>query len=132
MSALHTEQDTQCTYKRNIEGRSRNHCCRGKAISIRYSECVFVALVIHHAMRMRHIIFSYVACLAVYIFSTVPHKRHDFREKVIEHKICFDFLYNFSQKHFFILRRSERGVIINVHRSSSKVPVILVRILMKL
>ena len=28
--------------QRNIEARSSNHCCTGKAISIRYSECMFV------------------------------------------------------------------------------------------
>jgi hypothetical protein len=41
-------QDRQCTYKRNIETRFRNHCCRRKAISIPYSECVSVALVIQN------------------------------------------------------------------------------------
>jgi hypothetical protein len=41
-------------YKRNIEARSRNHCCRGKAVNITYSERVSVALVIQHAKRMRH------------------------------------------------------------------------------
>jgi hypothetical protein len=31
-----------------------SHCCSGKAMSISYYECVFVYLVIWHAMRMRH------------------------------------------------------------------------------
>jgi hypothetical protein len=29
-------QVRQCRYKRNIEVRSRNHCCCGKAINITY------------------------------------------------------------------------------------------------
>ena len=27
---LITKQGRQCTYNRNLEARSRNHCCRGK------------------------------------------------------------------------------------------------------
>jgi hypothetical protein len=46
------EIDKQCTY--NV--RSCSRCCSGKAISIAYSECVFVALVIRHEMHMRHIV----------------------------------------------------------------------------
>ena len=42
--------------KLNIEARSCNHCCGGKAISIAYSKCVFVAFVIQHVMVMRHIV----------------------------------------------------------------------------
>jgi len=34
----------QYTYKRNIKAPSRTHCRGGKAPSIRYSECVYVAL----------------------------------------------------------------------------------------
>ena len=41
---------------RNMEACSYNHSYNGKAISIRYSEYVFVALGTHHTMRMRHII----------------------------------------------------------------------------
>jgi len=48
------KQDRQCSY--NTEALSCKHCCSGKAISIIYSECVFVALVIQHAMHMRHIV----------------------------------------------------------------------------
>jgi hypothetical protein len=41
---------------RNNETRSCNHCCSGKAISITHSECVLVALVILHAIRMSHVV----------------------------------------------------------------------------
>jgi hypothetical protein len=63
-----------------------NHCCSGDAISIAYSECVSVALGIQQAMRMRQL--SSVAFPTLLYFSTLSHKRHDFREKVIEYKMC--------------------------------------------
>jgi hypothetical protein len=50
---------------RNIEARLCNHCCSLKAIRIRCSECVFVALGIQYAMRMCRIILSSVACPAL-------------------------------------------------------------------
>ena len=31
-------------------------CCCEKSISITYSECEFIALVIQYAMRMRHVV----------------------------------------------------------------------------
>jgi len=76
-----------------------------KAKSITYSECVFVASVTQRAKGMRHIILSSVACL------TLPICRHYLINgkiigmKVIELKICV--------------------YIINVHRSSYKIPFIL-------
>jgi hypothetical protein len=60
----------------------------GKTISITYSECVFVALCIRHTIRMRRIILSLWPDPLYNIFSTLSHKRHDFREKVTEHKMC--------------------------------------------
>jgi hypothetical protein len=49
---------------------------------------VLVALLIQHATHMRHIVTSFVAPLAPPCFSTLSHKRRDFRKKVIEHKMC--------------------------------------------
>ena len=101
------KQDRQCTYKRNIDARSRNHCCRGKPVSINYYECLSAALVIQHAMLMRRTILSSVACLALPYFFTLS---------------------QLLSKTFLMLTRSQREwpIIINVHRSSGKVPVILV------
>jgi hypothetical protein len=39
-----------------IQGRSRNHSCRGKEISITYYKFVFVALCIRYGNRMGRII----------------------------------------------------------------------------
>jgi len=62
---------------------------------------------------------------------TFPHylkKRNDYGEKIaIEHKMCaLNFRTNFSER-FLILIRTERDMIKNVHRSSCKVLIILVR-----
>jgi hypothetical protein len=43
---------------------------------------VFVALGIQHAMRMGSV------TPAVQYFSTLFHKRHNFRRKAVEHKMC--------------------------------------------
>ena len=76
------------TYKRDNQSRSRKHSCRGKAISITYSQCVSVTLVIQYVMRTRLIILSSVAYPGLPYFSTLSHKRHDFRTKVTAHKLC--------------------------------------------
>jgi hypothetical protein len=123
--ASHSQTRQATYYKRNTEARSRNHCCRRKAISITCSECVSVALVIQHAKRMRLIILLCVVCLVVPYFSALSHKRHDFREKVIEHKMCVLILSTTLSEAFLILRRIQRDITINVHRRSCKVPLLL-------
>ena len=121
----------------NIEKRSRKHrChekgkhrCHEKAISITYSQCVSVALVIQHAMRMRSIILSCVACLGLSYFSTLSHKRHDFRKKVIEHKMCVLILYTTFLWKFLILKIIQRDIIVNVRRCSCNVSVNLLSLI---
>jgi hypothetical protein len=91
-------KDRQFKYKHNIETRSCKHCYSGKAVSITYSYCE--CSLSYPSMQCACAILSFVACSA--IRSTLPHKRKVFREKkkVTEHKMCFDFLYNFSLKHY--------------------------------
>jgi hypothetical protein len=108
---------------RNTGARSRYYGCSGKATKY-YIIWVSVALGFLHAMRMRRIMLSSTVCLALQYFSTLSHKRHDFREKKLLNTKCV-FLYSlkFYLKHFTV----RRNIITYVHRSSCKEPVILVR-----
>jgi hypothetical protein len=45
-----------------------------------YSECVFLALVIQRAKRMRRATLSSLAGLALHNFSTLSHKRYDLKK----------------------------------------------------
>jgi len=46
---------------------------------------VFVALIIQHAMRMRHIVICGLSVST--LFFTLSQKRHDFRKKITKHKM---------------------------------------------
>ena len=78
------EQDRQMhSYvKRNIEARSCNRCGSVKAISITYSECVSVALVMRHAKRMCCIIFLSVASMALTKYRVIRKSLRDFRTRL--------------------------------------------------
>ena len=101
-----------------------NNCCRRKAVSFTYSGCVFLALFIQHAMRMRRVILSSMPCPDLQCFPTLSHKRTIFGENVIEHKVfalilSTTFLKHFSFKEYF------REVLANTRRHSGQVTVVL-------
>ena len=56
--------------QRNIEARSLNHCCRGKAISLNVMSVFIIASVIRHAKRMRRVILPFADCLIPPYFSS--------------------------------------------------------------
>ena len=81
---------------------------------------------------MRRIILSSMVCLNLPYFPTLCHKRHNFsikkkKKKAIEHKMCvLIFSINFLEI-FLILKRIQKRTVINVHRSSCKMLVVLAR-----
>jgi len=89
----------------NIKAHSCKLFCRGKALSTTYYEWVSVAFVIQHAKRARRIIYSAVVCPVLPCFSTLSHKRHDFRgKKVMYIKCVFWSSLQLLLENFLILR----------------------------
>ena len=82
-----------------IEARSCNHCCSRRATSIAYCmrerESVCVCVCVPHCNMWRALLYNiishYLTNGTILGFS---------KKKVIDHKMCFDFLYNFCLKHF--------------------------------
>jgi len=69
-----------------------------------------------------------VACPPVTNVSIFSHKRHDFRKKLLNINCVFWISLQLVSETVCILRRNARDIVINVHRSSSETPVILVRL----
>ena len=111
-----------CVY-RSIEARSCNKYCSGKAISITYSECSSVALVIQHA--------PYCHLCPASLYNNFPYYLINymvFERTLLNMKCVFPFSLRLSSEIFFIQRRNERDMIKTVYWSSCKVPFILVRL----
>jgi hypothetical protein len=100
----HVLQDRPACIQSNIEALSRDHCWRGKVISMTCSECVSLALVRQH-VKMHRFKLSSATCLAVPYISALSYNRQDFSGGggaggVIAGKMCFCFLYGFRLSHF--------------------------------
>jgi hypothetical protein len=109
----------------DIEALTRNHCCRGKTLIITYSEIVSVAVVIQHAKRLRLMILSSVACLALCVFFQRFLINGTIFGEVNEYRILFSL--EMLSETFLILKIIQRDIILDILRSSCKVPIILVR-----
>ena len=81
--------------------------------SVTYAECVSAPEV--SSMQCTCAILSFVACPALLYFSTLSHKRKIFGKKNIEHNTCDLFSQQILSETYFILRRNERDMNINVY-----------------
>jgi hypothetical protein len=104
----------------SIEARSGNHCCNGKALSITYSECVFLALGVQHVVHMRHIVMW--SARLYDIFSCYPINGMIFLKNLLYKKCVFlstPFVWNTSET-LLIPTGIEWDTNNNVYRSSCK------------
>ena len=116
--------------KVNIKARSRNHCCRGKAISNKRSECVYLALAIRQASRYLFcaaILYCHVGPVGLSHISHRSHKQQYFRGKTnwLNTKCVVWFPLQLLSETLLILRRIRRHITTYVHRYSHKTSVIL-------
>jgi len=65
-------------------------------------------LVTQNAEQKRSIVLSFVACPSVPYYSTLTHKRHDFRKNFIVHEMCVLIFSEILSEKFLILRINER------------------------
>ena len=107
-----------------MEACLRNHFCHGKAICITYFECVSVALVIQHAMRMRRLISS---CYLAGSTKFFPHYITTSKILVKNTKCVILLSLQLLSETLLILGGIQRDIIINVRKSSRRTPVIIVR-----
>jgi len=86
---------------------------------------MFLALLVQHAKRMLRIALSSVSCPALPYFSKVSHKLHNFNKEILNIKRVVIFPTS-SSEIFLSLRRIRGYFIINMYRSSRKIPIILI------
>ena len=116
----------------NIETLSRNHCCSGGGDKY-YIFWVCVCSLIYPACDAHA---PYCQLWPAPLYNIFPHcliKVTTFGKRIIEHKICFDFLYNFGLKLFFSFWEELSEICSKMYIGLHvQVPVILVRFQLKL
>jgi len=89
-----------------VKERSCNNCCRRIVIFFKYSEHVFVNLVIRHEEHKCGIILSHFFCPIVPYYFTLFLKGHDFRRKFWSWNVCPDFPHKLRLKYVSVFGRS--------------------------
>ena len=123
------KQDRQCAYsitlgsvRATISAVEKEKVSHIKCVceSARARVCMYVALGIQHAKRMRRIAICGLSGLTIF-FHIIS------SEKVTEYKMCVLAPLQLLPETFLILRRTERDMIKNVYWSLRTVPAILVQ-----
>jgi len=93
---------------------SHNHCCHGKAVSIKYSECLSAVFVMQHAKCMHHITLSPVP---IWIYHVLHYSINNtiFGKKLLNIKCVFTFSLQLLPEIFLILHRIQQDIIINIY-----------------
>jgi len=107
-------------FRKKSHGRAGNRT-RDLNINSQRLVAVFVALGIQHAMRIRLIVICGPIRSTIRFLHSLITARF-WGEKLLSTKCVFSFSLQLLSKTFLILRRSERDMIKNVHRSSCKGP----------
>ena len=122
----YTIRQAMCV-QRNIEARLFHQCCRGKAVCIKYSGCVFVVLDISMYIT-RPLLYCHLWHVWLYIFPYYLINGTIFGEKVAEYKLWFWFSMDFSFSEKILIPRKIPRHITYVHGSSRKVAFLVVRL----
>jgi hypothetical protein len=110
-------KDRQCVYNVTFRSVRENYCCHV------FWVCVFVALGIQDA-KVHEPYYNAISGLSgCAVFFLLCLEQHQFRQKLLNVKLCFDSIQTFEI--FPFIRRIQLSI--NVRRYLCKVPIILVR-----
>jgi hypothetical protein len=91
----------QATYvQRKIEASSLNHSCCGKDISIKYYECLYSCLSDDLTCKPRLISVTCGSSGITKFFHIISQTARTQEKQIMEHNMCFNFVYNFRLKYF--------------------------------